>query len=234
MGKVTTGGTMSLDGYIAGPEESGFDLLFQWYGNGDVEIASASPDVPPPRISAASAELIKQEWENTGALVVGRHLYDLTNAWGGRHPMNVTTVVLTHRRPDERPEDDENFVFITDGIEAAVAKAKELAGDMNVAVNGGQMARQCLEAGLLDEVGVELVPVVLGGGTPLFAELATMPVQFEGPVVVVEAPASRTFATGSRSRPPAPQLCSHLRSWRPDPRVGLHDRRDQSNDHLEH
>jgi len=57
MGKVITGGTMSLDGYIAGPEESGFDLLFQWYGNGDVEIPSASPDVPPPRISAASAEL---------------------------------------------------------------------------------------------------------------------------------------------------------------------------------
>src|SRR4029453_17344477 len=82
MGKVTTGGTMSLDGYIAGPEESGFDLLFQWYGNGDVEIPSASPDVPPPRISAASAALIKPEWENTGALVVGRHLYDMTNAWG--------------------------------------------------------------------------------------------------------------------------------------------------------
>ena len=132
MGKVTTGGTMSLDGYIAGPEESGFDLLFQWYGNGDVELPSASPDVPPPRISAASAELIKPEWENTGALVVGRHLYDMTNAWGGRHPMNVTTVVLTHRRPDDRPEDDENFIFVTDGIEAAVAKAKELAGDKNV------------------------------------------------------------------------------------------------------
>ena len=66
MGKVITGGTMSLDGYIAGPEESGFDLLFQWYGNGDVVIPSASPDVPPPRISAARAELIKPEWENTG------------------------------------------------------------------------------------------------------------------------------------------------------------------------
>jgi dihydrofolate reductase len=179
MGKVTTGGTMSLDGYIAGPGESGFDLLFQWYGNGDVEIPSASPDVPPPRISAASAELIKPEWENTGALVVGRHLYDMTNAWGGRHPMNVTTVVLS-------PEDDGNFVFVTDGIEAAVAMAKELAGDKNVAVNGGQMARQCLEAGLLDEVGVELVPVVLGGGTPLFAELAATPVQFGGPSTVVE------------------------------------------------
>jgi N-acetylglucosamine-6-phosphate deacetylase len=56
--------------------------------------------------------------------------------------MNVTTVVLTHRRPDDRPADDEDFVFVTDGIEAAVAKAKELAGDKNVAVNGGQMARQ--------------------------------------------------------------------------------------------
>jgi dihydrofolate reductase len=67
-----------------------------------------------------------------------------------------------------------------------VAKAKELAGDKNVAVSGGQMARQCLEAGLLDEVGVELVPVVLGGGTPPFAQLGATPVQFEGPVAVVE------------------------------------------------
>ena len=186
MGKVTTGATMSLDGYIAGPEESGFDLLFQWYGNGSVEVPSASPDVPAIRISAASAELIKPEWENTGALLVGRYLYDMTNAWGGRHPMNVTTVVLTHQRPADRPSDDENFVFVTDGIEAAVAKAKEVAGDKNVGVNGGQMARQCLEAGLLDEVGVELVPVVLGGGKTLFGELATTPVQFEGPIAVVQ------------------------------------------------
>jgi dihydrofolate reductase len=184
MSKVTAGATMSLDGYIAGPEESGFDLLFQWYGNGDVEIPSASPDVPPIRLSAASAELIKQEWENTGALLVGRYLYDMTKAWGGRHPMNVTTVVLTHQRPADRPEDDENFVFVTDGIEAAVAKAKELAGDKNVGVNGGQMARQSLAAGLLDEVGVELVPVVLGGGKTLFGEIG--PVQFEGPTTVVQ------------------------------------------------
>jgi dihydrofolate reductase len=186
MSKVITGATMSLDGFIAGPEESGFDLLFQWYGNGDVEIPSASPAVPPVRISAASAALVKAEWSNAGALVVGRHLYDMTNAWGGRHPIDVTTVVLTHRRPPDRPADDENFVFVTGGIEAAVARAKELAGDKNVIVNGGQMARQCLEAGLLDEVGVELVPVVLGGGKTLFGELAGTPVQFDGPVAVVE------------------------------------------------
>jgi dihydrofolate reductase len=186
MAKVITGGSMSLDGYIAGPNESGFDLLFQWYGNGDVEIPTASPNVPPLRLSAASAKLLKEEWGNTGALVVGRHLYDMTNAWGGRHPMNVTTVVLTHHPPQDRPAADENFVFVTEGIEAAVAKAKEIAGDKNVVVNGGQIARQCLEAGLLDEVGIELIPVVLGGGTPLFADLGTTPAQFEGPIRVVE------------------------------------------------
>jgi len=186
MSKVITGGTMSLDGYIAGPHESGFDLLFQWYGNGDVEVPTASPDVPPMRLSEASAKLLEQEWGDTGALVVGRHLYDMTNAWGGRHPMDVTTVVLTHEPPPDRPAADENFVFVTEGIQAAVAKAKEIAGDRNVVVNGGQMARQCLEAGLLDEVGVELVPVVLGGGTPLFADLGAKPTQFEGPIRIVE------------------------------------------------
>jgi dihydrofolate reductase len=186
MGKVTTGATMSLDGYIAGPNDTGFDLLFQWYGNGDVELPSASPNVPPIRISAASATLVKPELENLGALVVGRHLYDLTNAWGGRHPLDVTTVVLTHQPPADRPAADENFVFVTEGIEAAVAKAQEIAGEKNVGVNGGQIARQCLEAGLLDEIGIELVPVVLGSGTPLFADLSSTPVEFEGPIAVVE------------------------------------------------
>ncbi|OLF06736.1 dihydrofolate reductase family protein, partial [Actinophytocola xanthii] len=186
MGRTITGATMSIDGYIAGPGESGFDLLFQWYGNGEVELPTASPYVPPLRLSPASAELVRREWGNTGALVVGRHLYDMTNAWGGRHPIDVTTVVLTHQRPADRPEDDENFVFVTAGIEAAVARAKEIAGDKDVVVNGGQMARQALEAGLLDEVGVELVPVVLGAGKTLFGELAATPVQFDGPIAVVQ------------------------------------------------
>ncbi|HEV8571277.1 MAG TPA: dihydrofolate reductase family protein [Actinoplanes sp.] len=185
MGKVTTGATMSIDGYIAGPGESGFDLLFQWYGNGDVEIPTGNPDMTF-RTSAASARHLKELLETTGALLVGRHLYDSMNAWGGRHPMDVTTVVLTHRLPQDRPAEDENFVFVTEGIEAAVAKAREIAGDKNVGVNGGQMARQCLDAGLLDEVHVDLVPVLLGGGTPFFSELGTKPVQLEGPISVVE------------------------------------------------
>jgi dihydrofolate reductase len=185
MSKVTTGASMSIDGYIAGPGESGFDLLFQWYGSGDVEIHTGDPNMTF-RTSAASAQLWKELTESTGALLVGRHLYDMTNAWGGRHPMDVTTVVLTHHLPEDRPAADENFVFVTDGIEAAVAKAKEIAGDRNVGVNGGQMAQQCLDAGLLDEVHVDLVPVLLGGGTPFFSGLATKPVQLDGPFRVVE------------------------------------------------
>lgn len=179
---------MSLDGFIAGPEDSGFDLLFKWYGAGDVEVPmpDSTAQVLASHVSQASAELMRQEYGGLGALIVGRHLYDLVNAWNGRHPLGVTTVVLTHHPPDDRPLADENFVFVTEGIEAAVAKAKEIAGDKNVGVNGGQMARQALEAGLLDEIGVELVPVVLGAGTPLFADLASGPVEFEGPVLAVE------------------------------------------------
>src|SRR5919106_3757526 len=111
----------------------------------------ATAGVPPPRVSAASAELLRREQAAWGALVVGRHLYDLTNGWGGRHPLGVPTVVLTHRPPEDRPQADENFVFVTEDIEAAVAKAREIAGDKDVAVNGGEKGRQGPQARLLGE-----------------------------------------------------------------------------------
>jgi dihydrofolate reductase len=188
MGIVSAGATMSLDGYIAGPDESGFELLFKWYGAGDVEVPMPhkSPGVPDSRVSPQTAEIMRREMAGYGALVVGRHLYDMTSAWGGRHPLDVTTVVLTHNPPSDRPREDENFVFVTEGIEAAVAKAKQIAGDRTVAVNGGQMARQALQAGLLDEVGFDLVPVILGAGTRFFAGLEHMPLELEGPYLHVE------------------------------------------------
>lgn len=188
MGKVSAGATMSLDGFIAGPHDTGFDLLFKWYGAGDVEVPmpDATAGVPPSRVSQASADLMRQEQAAWGALVVGRHLFDLVDGWGGRHPLGVTTVVLTHRPPEDRPMEDENFVFVTEGIEAAVARAKEIAGDRDVGVNGGQMARQALEAGLLDEIGIELVPVLLGVGTKLIADPALPAMELEGPIVTVQ------------------------------------------------
>jgi len=188
MGKVFAGATMSLDGFIAGRHDTGFDLLFKWYGAGDVVVPmpDSTAQVPDSRVAPATAELLRREMAGWGALVVGRHLYDLTNAWNGRHPLDVTTVVLTHHPPEDRPRADKDFVFVSEGIEAAVAKAKEIAGDKHVAVNGGQMARQALEAGLLDEIGVDLVPVLLGAGTRLFDEAGPEAVEFEGPVLVTE------------------------------------------------
>ncbi|WP_089155324.1 dihydrofolate reductase family protein [Micromonospora sp. NBS 11-29] len=185
MSKVTTGATMSLDGYIADPSHGGFDHLFQWYGNGDVETPTANPEMTF-RTSAASAEHIRALTERTGALVVGRTLFDLTNGWGGRHPLDKPVVVVTHRVPDGWAPEGESFVFVTDGIERAISRARSLAGGREVGVNGGTIARQVLEAGLLDEVHVDLVPVLLGDGIPFFSGLGIAPVDLDGPFRVVE------------------------------------------------
>ena len=175
MSKVTVGATMSLDGYVAGPNESGFDLLFRWYGNGDVVTPTANPEMSFST-TAEDAEHLRSLMERLGCLVVGRHLYDLTNAWGGRHPLDVPCVVLTHNPPADRPQADESFVFVTEGIEAAVAKASEIAGDKEVGLNSGTIARQALEAGLIDEVHIDLVPVLLGAGTQYFGQFENAPV----------------------------------------------------------
>jgi dihydrofolate reductase len=95
-------------------------------------------------------------------------------------------VVLTHSVPEGWPREDASFTFVSDGIERAVGQAAELAGDKVVGVNGGSIARQCLDAGLLDEIWVDLVPVLLGAGTPFFEQLAGAPVELEGPTSVVE------------------------------------------------
>ena len=185
MTRVCTGASMSLDGYIAGPQETGFEHLFKWYGNGDVVVPTTHEELTM-RLSPASAEHFRTIIDTTGAIVVGRRLFDLTGGWGGNHPMGCPVVVLTHSVPDGWPREGAPFTFVTDGIEAAVERARELAGEKVVGVNGGTIARQCLDAGLLDEIWVDLVPVLLGGGTPFFAELGRAPVELEGPISVVE------------------------------------------------
>ena len=185
MTKVYTGASMSLDGYIAGPAETGFEHLFKWYGNGEVEVPTTDPEMTL-RLTPASAEHFRNLIDMTGALVVGRKLFDSTDAWGGNHPMGRPVVVVTHSVPEGWPRDGAPFTFVTDGIERAVEQAKALAGDKVVGVNGGTIARQCLEAGLLDEIWVDLVPVLLGGGTPFFDQVKGAPVELEGPLSVVQ------------------------------------------------
>jgi len=137
-------------------------------------------------LTPASAEHFRAILEGTGALVVGRKLFDAMGGWGGEHPMGVPTVVVSHSVPDGWPREGAPFEFVTDGIESAVERAKALAGDKAVGVNGGTIARQCLDVGLLDEIWIDLVPVLLGGGTAFFDELQVAPVELEGPVSVVE------------------------------------------------
>jgi len=185
MSIVFTGASVSLDGFIADENHGGFEYLFRWYGNGDVDVPTARPDIPI-RATAASAEILTRLNAETGALVVGRTLFDMTGGWGGRHPPDVPVVVLTHTVPEGWPRPDAPFEFVTDGIEHAVARARELAGGRKVGVNGGTIARQCLDAGLLDEVHLALVPVILGKGIPFFGELANAPVELDDPHTVVQ------------------------------------------------
>jgi dihydrofolate reductase len=185
MSKVFTGASMSLDGFIADESDGGFEYLFRWYGNGDVAVPNARPDMTF-RTTAESADILRELLDNTGALIVGRKLFDITGGWDGKHPIGVPVVVVTHSLPPGWPRDDAPFTFVTDGISNAVAKAQELAGDKWVGVNGGTIARQCLDAGLLDEIQVALVPVLLGSGIPFFGSLANAPIELDGPTRVVQ------------------------------------------------
>jgi dihydrofolate reductase len=118
MTKVYTGASMSLDGYISGPAETGFEHLFKWYGNGEVEVPTTHPELTP-RLTPVSAEHFRSLIDMTGALVVGRKLFDSTNGWDGNHPMGVPVVVVTHSVPEGWPRDGAPFTFVSDGIERA-------------------------------------------------------------------------------------------------------------------
>ena len=119
----------------------------------------------------------------TGALVVGRKLFDFTNGWGGLHPLGVPVVVLTHSVPDGWEREGEWFTFVTDGIEAAIEKARELAGDKGVGLNSGMIASQALSARLLDEVWIDLVPVAARRRHAVLRRAGGRAVRARGPAV---------------------------------------------------
>jgi dihydrofolate reductase len=113
----------------------------------------------------------------------------VTDGWQGRHTLDVPVVVVTHRVPTDWVEahPDAPFTFVTDGVEGAIARARELAGDRVVTISGGTIARQCLDLGLLDEVAVDLVPVVMGeGNRPFFGKLSSQDVLLGNPTVCIQ------------------------------------------------
>lgn len=186
MGQVISSASMSLDGFIA-KDDNTIGRLFDWLQNGPVEVPTVDDRITL-HLSPSSAGYWREWVEGMGALVCGRTLFDFTDGWGGTHTIGVPVVVMTHQIPTDwvKAHPEAPFHFVTDGVEAAVAKAQEIAEGRTVAVTAGTIARQCLELGLLDAVAVDLVPVLMGQGRPYFGELSSADVPLGDPTVCIQ------------------------------------------------
>lgn len=181
MGKVFSHMTMSLDGYIAQPDDQ-VGELFDWYEAGDVTVPSANEDIPL-NVDDASAEVLRDLTEDTGALIAGRRLFDIADGWNDKHPAGAPVVVVTQRPPANAAEKWPTTTFV-DGVEAAVNRAKQIAGAKNITIASANVTQQALDLGLVDEVCVSLVPVLFGEGIPYFSKLDRGHLLLDDPIVV--------------------------------------------------
>ena len=179
MGTIAAGFSMSLDGFIAGLNDD-VQRLFAWMslGNTDLNLSSGDTDFDL-KVSSESAKGFEEAIKATGAIVSGRRMFDVAGAWGGKHPLGAPVIVVTHTPPKEWIYEGSPFIFVTDGVESAIEKAWEIAGDKNIGVGGADITRQCIKLGLLDEIGIDLVPVLLGQGVRLFEYLGIEPIKLE-------------------------------------------------------
>jgi len=169
MTKVIAGITTSVDGYIAGPEDGpgkglgeGGERLHYWVFGGPWTYDHDPKGEP----TGEDAEWLEKVTSRVGAVVGGRWTYEAARHWGDENPWGLPFFIVTHR-PEEEPEGGE-FTFVS-GVEAAVERGREAAGEKDVHVMGGaEIIRQALEVGVLDELSIIIAPVVLGGGKLLF------------------------------------------------------------------
>jgi dihydrofolate reductase len=180
MGKVVLYASVSVDGFIADAmDEPG--PLFAWLTSGDVPLDESGQ----LKVSQASYEYTRSYWDQIGVTIAGRHVFDMTGGWGGKPPSGIDhAVVVTHRPPPEGWDDAAPFHFV-DGVEAAVTRAQELAGDRLVEVAAGDVGGQALVAGLVDEVRMDVVPVVFGSGKRYFGSVQAQHL-LEGPDLVIQ------------------------------------------------
>ncbi|MGO9875005.1 MAG: dihydrofolate reductase family protein [Acidimicrobiia bacterium] len=173
MGNVVVALSMSLDGFIAGPHDGpanplgdGGARLFDWWSAGTERVGADDRFKPPARSRA-----IVKEMFDCGAIITGRRTFDIANGWGGHHPVGVPFFLLTHDAPSRYVGVGTGGTVVTDGIESALDQARAVADGRDIAVCAADVAQQYLKAGLLDEVHVSLVPVLLGSGVRLFANI---------------------------------------------------------------
>jgi dihydrofolate reductase len=177
--------SMSLDGYVADADD-GVAEVFDWYfSSGDVEIPMPSTRSDMTfHVSAPSADHLRGLMAEIGAMLTGRRTFERADGWDGQHPWEIPAFVATHQVPEGSPRPDSTVEFVTDGIESAVARAKSAAGPRSVGVHGAQTIQECLDAGLLDELHIDLAAVLLGAGVRLFDHLANTPAVLGNPTVV--------------------------------------------------
>ena len=169
MSKVLAGITISVDGYVAGPDDGpgkglgeGGERLHYWVFGGPWTYDAA----PRGEAEGEDAAWLQETMQRIGAVVSGRWTYEAAGRWGDENPWGLPFFIVTHR-PEEEPESGA-FTFVS-GVEEAVERARKAAGGKDVHVMGGaDVIRQALAAGLVDELTIIVAPVVLGGGKRLF------------------------------------------------------------------
>jgi dihydrofolate reductase len=172
----------SLDGYVADVDD-GVAEVFAWYfSSGDVEIDTGGSDPMTFTMSEPSAEHVRGLTSELGAVLTGRRTFDVAGGWGGNHAWGPA-FVLAHEVPAGWPRPDSTVHFVSDGIESAVHQAKAAAAGRSVGVHGADTIQQCLNAGLLDEISVDVAAVLLGSGVRLFDHLADTPATLGEPTV---------------------------------------------------
>src|SRR5512135_947913 len=183
MSKLVAIMSMSLDGFVADAND-GVGEVFGWYvHSGDVEFHTGGADDMTFNVSAPSAEHLRGLWSGLGAVLTGRRTFEVAHGWGGNHAWGPA-FVLTHQIPAGWPRPNSTVHFVTDGLESAVSQAKTAAAGKSVGVHGADTIQQCLNAGLLDEIHVDIAAVLLGSGVRLFDHLAGTPVVLGNPTVI--------------------------------------------------
>jgi dihydrofolate reductase len=176
MSKVVIDMSMSLDGFVAGPDDGkthplgrhGGEHVFDWYFSGSEQYRHPVFRPEP----GANRDEVERMFAESGAFVFGRRTYEIANGWGGSHPVNgLPTFVLTHEPPADYPRGPSNLTFVSDGIASAIRQARAVANGKDIKLGGASPGKQALAEGLCDELIVHLAPYLVGGGVRLFDAL---------------------------------------------------------------
>jgi dihydrofolate reductase len=183
MSKVIAIMSMSLDGYVADRSGSVAQVMSWYMTSGNIDIQTGGSDPMTLKMSEASARHFRALTSELGSVLTGRRTFETADGWGGNHAWGPA-FVLTHRVPAGWPRPNSTVNFVTGGIESAVKQAKAAAAGKSVGVHGADTIQQLLNAGLLDEIHVDIAAVLLGAGVRLFDHLTDIPAALGNPTVI--------------------------------------------------